>query len=169
MCEAKKKNCQMKTIMFIFLVCFSAFIFAETADHVLIVKSKKMLYLEKNGKVFASYPVVFGSNPKGHKEKKGDGRTPEGRYTIDKKNENVGYYKPLHISYPNEKDIVAAKAKGVDPGGRIYIHGQKNGYGWAERVTQAKDWTKGCIALTNKDMKKVWEAVKAGTPIEIKP
>jgi murein L,D-transpeptidase YafK len=159
----------IKIIFALLLSCFTVVAYAETADHVVVVKSEKKLYLEKNGKVFASYPVVFGSNPKGHKEKQGDGRTPEGSYIIDKKNEKVGYYKPLHISYPNEKDIAAAKAKGVDPGGRIYIHGQKNGYGWAERVTQAKNWTKGCIALTNKDMKKVWDAVNAGTPIDIKP
>lgn len=159
----------IKKLLLILLLLLPTFIYAETADRVLIVKSEKKLYLEKNGKVFASYPVVFGSNPKGHKEKEGDGRTPEGNYMIDEKKEDSAYYRALHISYPNEKDIAAAKAKGVSPGGKIYIHGQKNGYGWAARVTQMKNWTKGCIALTNHDMKKVWEAVKEGTPIEIKP
>ena len=159
----------MKTIFCILLVCFSTLSYAEMADHVLVVKSKKTLYLEKDGKVFASFPVVFGGNPKGHKEKEGDNRTPEGKYTIDEKKEDSGYYKALHISYPNEQDIAAAKAKGVKPGGKIYIHGQKNGYGWAARVTQSFNWTKGCIALTNANMKKVWDAVKEGTPIDIKP
>lgn len=159
----------IKKILLILLLLLPTFIYAETADRVVVVKSDKKLYLEKNGKVFASYPVVFGSNPKGHKQKQGDGRTPEGSYIIDRKNDKVGFYKAMHISYPNEKDIAEAKAKGVKPGGKIYIHGQKNGYGWAELVTQSKNWTQGCIALTNKDMKKVWEAVKEGTPIDIKP
>jgi murein L,D-transpeptidase YafK len=159
----------MKTIALLLLLLVTSACYAETADRVLVVKSEKKLYLEKNGKVFASFPVVFGSQPKGHKEKQGDGRTPEGNYTIDRKNDKIGFYKPLHISYPNEKDKAAAKAKGVNPGGRIYIHGQKDGYAWATRVTQSKNWTKGCIALTNPDMKKVWDAVNVGTPIEIKP
>lgn len=159
----------MKTLLFLLLLLTVTGVFADTADRVLVIKSKKMLYLQKEGKTFASYPVVFGNQPKGHKEKEGDGRTPEGQYIIDEKKEDSGYYKALHISYPNEKDIAAAKAKGVKPGGKIYIHGQKNGYGWAARVTQTINWTKGCIALTNKDMEKVWQAVNVGTPIEIKP
>jgi murein L,D-transpeptidase YafK len=159
----------MKIAFFILLSLLTAFTYAGTADHVLVVKSEKKLYLQKNSKTFATFSVVFGSNPKGHKEKQGDGRTPEGRYTIDRKNDKTGFYKALHISYPSENDIAAAKAKGVNPGGKIYIHGQKLGYAWATRVTQSRNWTKGCIALTNEDMKKVWDAVEEGTPIEIKP
>jgi murein L,D-transpeptidase YafK len=49
------------------------------------------------------------------------------------------------------------------------IHGQKNGLGWASFVAQHFNWTDGCVALSNTDMDKVWEAVDAGTPIEITP
>ena len=49
------------------------------------------------------------------------------------------------------------------------IHGQRNGFGWAAKLTQLKDWTNGCIALNNQDMQEVWDLVKIGTPIEILP
>ena len=56
----------MKTIAAIILLFLSASAFAEIADKILVSKSSKMLYLQKEGKVFASYPVVFGGNPVGH-------------------------------------------------------------------------------------------------------
>ena len=70
------------------------------ADRVLVVKSEKKLYLEHNGKVIRSYPVALGGNPKGHKQRQGDQRTPEGRYILDLKNPNSAYYKSIRISYP---------------------------------------------------------------------
>ena len=157
----------MKTIAAIILLFLSASAFAEIADKILVSKSSKMLYLQKEGKVFASYPVVFGGNPVGHKQKEGDGRTPEGVYTIDFKKENSAYFKALHVSYPNAKDIESAKASGVSPGGDIMIHGQRNGFGWASFIVQYFNWTKGCIALSNENMELVWQSVNAGTQIEI--
>jgi murein L,D-transpeptidase YafK len=159
--------CAMKIITAIILLLISATSFAEIADRIVVVKSRKMLYLQNGGKVFASYPVVFGSNPDGHKQKQGDGRTPEGVYTIDAKKANSAYYKALHVSYPNAKDIVLAKASGVSPGGDIMIHGQKNGFSWASFIVQYFNWTKGCIALTNGNMEHVWQSVNEGTTIEI--
>lgn len=141
----------------------------ELADRVLVEKSKHLLTLLKNGKPIASYHVVFGGNPIGHKEREGDQRTPEGIYILDSKNANSGYNKAFHISYPNSADIAHAKQTGVSPGGAVLIHGQKNGYGWAELLVQRRNWTKGCIALTNEDMEKVWNSIKVPTTIEIKP
>jgi murein L,D-transpeptidase YafK len=139
------------------------------ADLITISKSQKVLYLQKEGKVFARYSVALGSNPVGHKEKEGDNRTPEGNYTIDAIKENSSYFKALHISYPNSKDLELAKAKSVAPGEDIMIHGQKNGFGWAAFIVQQFNWTRGCIALSNDDMEKVWQSVDTGTKIEIKP
>ena len=39
------------------------------------------------------------------------------------------FFKAIHISYPNQRDRERAKSKGVNPGGQIMIHGQKNGLG----------------------------------------
>lgn len=142
---------------------------AEKADLVRVKKSEAKLYLLKAGAPLAEFPVVFGAQPKGHKQQEGDERTPEGRYVLDYKKADSAFFKAIHISYPNAQDIARAKDQGVNPGGAIMIHGQKNGLGWLSPVTQFVNWTNGCIALTNTDMQAVWEAVDAGTPIEIEP
>lgn len=142
---------------------------AEKADLVRVNKSEGKLYLLKSGKTFAGFPVVFGAQPKGHKQQEGDERTPEGRYVLDYKKADSGYFKAIHISYPNAQDVARAKQRGISPGGAVMIHGQKNGLGWLSPVAQLVNWTNGCIALSNKDMQVVWEAVDAGTPIEVEP
>ena len=141
----------------------------KKADEVLVIKSKKRLYLLNKGETFAFFHVAFGSKPKGHKLEQGDGRTPEGRYILDYKNVGSAYYKSIHISYPNAKDRKEAQKRSVDPGGDIMIHGQKNGYGRLSLLVQRFNWTNGCIALSDRDMEQVWMAVDPGTPIEIRP
>jgi murein L,D-transpeptidase YafK len=142
---------------------------AQKADRVVVRKSESRLYLERGGKTFASFKTTFGAEPKGHKRQEGDERTPEGQYVLDSKNANSAYYMAIHISYPNARDIAAAKAQGVEPGGLIMVHGQKNGFGWLAPVAQWFNWTDGCVAVSNKDMDTIWKAVDVGTPIEILP
>lgn len=142
---------------------------SEKADLVVVKKSEQRLFLYGNGKPFADFHVAFGANPEGHKQQEGDERTPEGSYVLDHKKEDSAFFKAIHISYPNAADIAQAKGRGVNPGGAIMIHGQKNGFGLLSPIAQLFNWTDGCIALTNKDMQTVWEAVDAGTPIEIEP
>ena len=152
------------------VLLFAGGVYSEQpADRVVVDKSESRLYLMHEGQTFASYHVVFGANPQGHKLQQGDERTPEGHYLLDYKNANSLYYKSIHISYPNEIDRQEARKQGVDPGGDIMIHGQKNGYEGLSFLAQRFNWTNGCIALNNKDMDSVWEAVQPGTPIEIKP
>ncbi len=141
----------------------------DKADRVLVVKSLARLYLERNGAVVKQYPIALGAQPKGHKQRRGDQRTPEGRYILDLKNPNSAYYKSIRISYPNGVDRARAKQTGVHPGGWIMIHGQKNGYGHLAPVTQRYNWTDGCIAVTDAEMEEIWQAVDVGTPIEIRP
>ncbi len=141
----------------------------QKADVVLVTKSERRLDLVNQNGIFASFPVTFGAKPVGHKEMQGDERTPEGHYILDYKNSNSKFYKSIHISYPNSEDRASARRRGVDPGGDIMIHGQKNGLGWASSIAQFFLWTNGCIALSDKDMDQVWAAVDSGTPIEIKP
>lgn len=140
-----------------------------SADLVVVDKSDKRLYLYRQQKLLAAYPVAFGANPVGHKRQEGDERTPEGHYILDLKKANSGYYRSIHISYPNARDIADARRRGVAPGGFVMIHGQKNGFGWAAFLTQRFNWTNGCVALSNESMEAVWQAVKVGTPIEIRP
>jgi murein L,D-transpeptidase YafK len=139
------------------------------ANLVKIDKSDRTMQLLRNEKIIATYKIALGDNPKGHKQQEGDERTPEGRYIIDWRNPKSGYFLSLHISYPNAHDTARAKAAGYAPGGMIMIHGQPNGYASAAPVLQAFDWTNGCIAVTNAEMKQIWGAVPDGTPIEISP
>jgi murein L,D-transpeptidase YafK len=132
-------------------------------DRVVAHKSQRMMHLLSGESVVRSYRVALGRDPVGHKEREGDGRTPEGRYTIDRRNPNSKYHLSLHISYPSPADVERARSLGVDPGGDIMIHGLKAG------VDHPSDWTQGCIAVTNAEMEEIWGMVADGTPIEILP
>ena len=125
--------------------------------------------LVSKGKVLRSYAIALGANPVGHKQQQGDERTPEGSYVLDWRNPNSCCMRSLHISYPNAADKAAARQLGVDPGGMIMIHGQPNGFGWWSWLMQLFDWTNGCIAVTDEDMREIWDMVDVGTPIEINP
>jgi len=138
-------------------------------DTVLVVKSEQKMYLLSGNEKLKSYAVALGGNPQGHKQQEGDEKTPEGNYTLDYKKSDSSFYKAIHISYPNEVDIKNAKALGVDPGGLIMIHGQRNGLGWLSSLSQYFNWTNGCIAVTNEEMDEIWSLVKEGTPIVIRP
>ena len=142
---------------------------ANAVDLVLVRKSAARLYLIEQGEVRKSYRVALGRNPVGHKQREGDKRTPEGRYILDYKKSDSAFHKAIHISYPNRVDRLRAASQGIDPGGLIMIHGQKNGFGWLAEITQRRHWTDGCIAVTNEQMDEIWDAVTVGTPIEIVP
>jgi len=164
------------------LVCLFALIFLNLcactgasaedlpkADRLLVVKSERKLYLFNNGQVLREYTVSLGLNPIGHKQRRGDKRTPEGRYVLNRRNPQSQYYKSLLLSYPNEDDRRLAEAGGLDPGGDLAIHGlptrsEEEAWDYIER-----DWTDGCIAVTNDQMEEIWQLVDLGTPIEIKP
>lgn len=138
------------------------------ADRVLVEKSKRLLTLYRADQPLKQYRVSLGGNPLGHKVQEGDSRTPEGHYLIDFRKADSSYYRALHISYPSPADTDAARARGVAPGGAIMIHGIRNGLGWIGRLHRLLDWTAGCIALTDPEMRELWEAIADGTPIEIR-
>src|SRR5689334_24472277 len=133
-------------------------------DRVVINKARREMLLLSGESVVRSYRVALGRDPVGHKEREGDGRTPEGRYTIDRRNANSRYHLSLHISYPNQADEERAKTLGVAPGGDIMIHGLKAGV-----AHPVSDWTQGCIAVTDAEMDEIWRLVADGTAIEIHP
>jgi murein L,D-transpeptidase YafK len=158
--------CRFVWLLFLLLPVLSK---AETADRIVVNKSQHEMVLYRNGVVLSKYHVTFGANPVGHKQQSGDERTPEGRYVIDFKKADSAFHKALHISYPNTVDVEKAKRLGVNPGGDIMIHGQRNGFGWAAWFSQKFNWTDGCIALTNADMDEVWRQVEPKVVIDIYP
>lgn len=137
---------------------------------VLVEKSKRRLYVLRDGKPFLEYPVMLGGEPKGPKQQRGDLRTPEGLYTLDWRNPKSRFYKSIHISYPGPQDRLRAEEQGVDPGGMIMLHGEHDDPAMRRILRRrARDWTEGCIALNNDAMDEIWHAVPDGTPIEIRP
>ena len=141
----------------------------EPADKVLIEKQARRLTLFSKGEVIKTYTIALGGNPVGHKEREGDNKTPEGTYLIDARNGNSAYHLSLHISYPNEKDQMRARKLGVSPGGDIMIHGIKNGFAPIGATHAERDWTEGCIAVTNQEMEEIYRLVPNGTVVEITP
>ncbi|MCF6122761.1 hypothetical protein EN904_01855 [Mesorhizobium sp. M7A.F.Ca.CA.001.07.2.1] len=139
----------------------------EKVDLVRVHKAERRLELIGDGKILRSYGIALGGDPVGHKHQEGDQRTPEGNYVLDWRNPNSIAHRSIHISYPNTDDLAAARARNVDAGGMVMIHGQPNGYGWWGWLLQLVDWTDGCIAVTDSDMDEIWAMVADGTPIEI--
>jgi murein L,D-transpeptidase YafK len=139
------------------------------ADFILVKKAERKLTLFRKGIALKSYTIALGREPVGKKEKKGDNRTPEGQYTIDSRNNKSLYHKALHISYPNSQDIANAQKKGCSPGGSIYLHGVRKGFGWLGKLHRLINWTRGCIAVTNVEIDEICNAVLDGTRIEIIP
>lgn len=138
-------------------------------DKIIVLKSKRELNVFSKEILLKTYKISLGSQPIGKKEFEGDKKTPEGLYFINDKNFNSGYYKNLGISYPNKNDIEHAKILNKPPGGNIKIHGLKNKTGFIGKFHRFYDWTLGCIAVTNDEIDELFNSVKIGTPIEIKP
>ena len=138
-------------------------------DRVVVLKKQRTLQLLSGGKVIKTYKVALGGNPVGPKTRQGDHKTPEGEYVLDSRNAHSQYHKSIHISYPNARDRAAARRLSVSPGGDVFVHGLPNGYGSVGAAHRLKDWTDGCVALTDEEIEEIWSAVPNGTPIEIRP
>lgn len=135
---------------------------------IVVIKDERILKVLKNGKVLKAYDVEFGKNPLEKKIKSGDLATPEGRYKIIEKKgrKQTKYYLALLLNYPNEEDkrrFEEYKRKGLIKkdakiGGLIEIHGDGG---------KGIDWTEGCVALSNEDMKELFNLVSNGTPVYV--
>ena len=133
------------------------------ANHIVVSKSNRVLALMHGAETLKKYEVHLGFAPEGHKQRSGDGRTPEGRYYIDRRNPRSDFFLSLGVSYPNAIDIARARAMGARPGGDIFIHGGPRRT--ADR--RKKDWTAGCIAVSDAEMEEIWSMVPTGIPITI--
>jgi murein L,D-transpeptidase YafK len=164
----------------------------EARYRILIKKGERKLYLyvQEGGKekLAKTYQIALGNNPTGAKRRQGDGATPEGDYYITHKNPRSNYYLSLGVSYPNiidadkglkqglitkvqHKAIVDAINTGAKPpqntrlGGDIFIHGGGTG----KLFGLVRDWTLGCVALENDEVKELFETIAVKTPVKIVP
>ena len=119
------------------------------------------MHLMHHGRVLESSDFELGFTPMGHKAMEGDGRTPEGRYRIDRRNPNSRFHLSIGIDYPRPRDLARAEALGVEPGGDIFIHGTP------KLNKRDKDWTWGCIAVTDREMEDIYAMVGDGTVVDI--
>jgi len=134
---------------------------------IVVDKFAHKLYLYKDGKVKKEFNAELGPNWIGAKQYMGDKATPEGKYHITKKKSRpqTKYHKALLINYPNDDDKARYNAgvkKGSIPkrgiGNLIEIHGDGG---------KGRNWTAGCVALTDNDIDKLYELVGVGTPVTI--
>lgn len=149
----------------------------------LVVRKKERLLQVFDGtNLIKQYAIVLGFAPEGAKEREGDGKTPEGDFFVFTKNPRSKFFCSLGLSYPSINDarrgleqklisaaehdqIVAAIENRRAPlqktllGGEIYIHGGGT----------TADWTKGCIALRNEEMRELFDAVPIGTGVRVEP
>lgn len=131
---------------------------------IVVWKDDRRMRLFHHGQVLKDVPIQLGFAPVGHKQRRGDGRTPEGHYIIDRRNPNSAFHLSLGISYPDVNDSLVAAEAGDDPGGDIFIHGRGPNHRGARG-----DWTAGCIAVTDRQMERIYAMVRTGTPITILP
>ena len=128
---------------------------------VVVYKQERVMHLMHHGRVLESYDFELGFSPAGDKSMEGDGRTPEGRYRIDRRNPNSRFHLSIGIDYPRPRDLARAEALGLDPGGDIFIHGTP------KKFNRTKDWTWGCIAVTDREMEDIYAMVGDGTVVDI--
>lgn len=138
------------------------------ATALVVIKEQHRLDCYEHGRLTRSLSVDLGANSIYQKNHEGDRCTPEGRYVITRK---IGYGRSkygqaLLIDYPNNEDrqrFQQARSRGEIPpragiGGSIEIHGQ-GGRGY--------DWTDGCVAPNDSEMKWLYNRVSVGTPVVI--
>ena len=141
---------------------------AGPVDRIYVDKSEHWMAVYRAGTIVREFRVSLGRGGLAPKARDGDSRVPEGMYTITDHNPASEYYRSLRIGYPTPYQAAAAAARGVRPGGDIFIHGLPNGLERVGSKQQRYDWTAGCIALTDPEMDWLFQAVPDGTPIEIR-
>ena len=140
-----------------------------TIDRIVVEKSARRLSIFRNGDQLKNYRIALGRNPLGAKQEEGDMKTPEGVYKIDNRNPQSNFHLALHVSYPSDEDKQRADANGTSAGFDIMIHGIQNGRGWIGAFHRWKDWTAGCIAVTDEEIEELWRVTPDGTTIKIRP
>ncbi|MGB8600815.1 MAG: L,D-transpeptidase family protein [Rhizomicrobium sp.] len=138
------------------------------ADYVLIEKRSHRLTLFFKHRRLKAYRVALGRGGLGPKLKRGDARTPEGLYRVEKHISKKKYRHSLKLDFPSEQDVAMAKRRGARMGGDVLIHGLRNGLGWVGHWHRAVSWTNGSVGLTNDEMDELYHVIPDGTPVEIR-
>lgn len=142
---------------------------SDSITLLVVEKGKRQLHAYGEKGLIKTYKVALGFSPEGHKAKQGDGKTPEGKYSISAKNPRSKFYKSLRVSYPSPEDRKNSLKQGIlDPGGDIMVHGLGKWLAYRGERHCEKDWTLGCVAVTNDEIEEIYEAIQVGCTIEIR-
>lgn len=136
-------------------------------DRIVVEKAKRRMVVYRGDEALREYRVALGFASNGPKIQQGDGKTPEGVFRIDRVNAQSSYHLSLGLDYPKPADRARAKAGGYDAGGDIFIHGQPNGL--PDDTLLKTDWTAGCIAVSNAEIREIFAAVSVGAIVEVRP
>jgi murein L,D-transpeptidase YafK len=139
------------------------------ADYVLVDKTRRLMHIFENGELVKTNRVALGASA-GRKRKEGDWKTPEGIYHVDQKRPDSDYHRGLHIDYPNAEDIAYAEEHGWSPGSDILLHGLPNNP--IKRALTGhpnRNWTRGCVALSDDEIDQLYEWTSVGLTVEICP
>lgn len=136
-------------------------------DRIVVEKSARQMVVYREGVALRTYKIALGFAPDGTKVSQGDGKTPEGSFRIDRVNAQSSYHLSVGLDYPQAADKARAAAGGYDPGGDIFIHGQPNGM--PDETVLKGDWTAGCIAVSNAEIREIFAAVQTGTVVDVRP
>jgi murein L,D-transpeptidase YafK len=139
------------------------------ADSMVLDKSDRRLTLFHQGRRVREYAVALGRVPVGAKQRRGDGKTPEGMYYIEGRNPRSRFHLSLRVSYPTTEQRARAARLGVSPGGDIMIHGLAPAFASVGEQHRTSDWTEGCVAVTNDEIEEIWRSVPDGAWILIQP
>lgn len=140
-----------------------------SVDRIVVEKAAHRMRLYAGDRLVRTYAISLGGGGLAPKVRSGDRRTPEGDYRITGRNPRSRFHLALRIGYPTPAQTAAARAKGIDPGGDIMIHGLPNGRGALSALYKGRDWTDGCIALTDPEIEEIWTLVRDGARVRITP
>ena len=147
----------------------SAVIADASVDRIVVEKAAHRMTLYAGERAVRTYKVSLGRGGLAPKTQSGDRRTPEGDYRITGRNRGSAYHRSLRIGYPTPDQSQAARARGIDPGGDIMIHGLPNGRGHLAALFKGQDWTDGCIAVTDPEIEEIWRLTRDGAQVRIVP
>ncbi len=175
-------------LLFNFLF-FSSPGFSTEAIWLLVDTDKLTLEVKQSNKtLFVLKDIAIGQNGAGFKKSIGDDITPLGEYKISWINKKSRYNTFYGFNYPSVDNaheallsgliskrahsaiIKAHKNNKVPPqntkiGGQLGIHG----LGEADKkIHKLMNWTHGCIAITNEQLKKLAQWIGKGTIVKVK-
>jgi len=156
-----------------------------------IYKSRREMHLQRGKHTVRVFRVFLGSSPLGHKLRQGDNKTPEGNYRVVDKKISDKFHRFIGINYPNAHDaelafrqgritawekarIKRAVYEGVRPpaetvlGGHLGIHGIGDDERFKLKLIEDMDWTNGCIAVTNAEIRELYRQLPIGTLVRIR-